>query len=657
MPRLLILLLFLFLTGCSAQQAVLRPAVSATPLVFPTTPTELETRCRTALSEAAIRYNRIAAGKDANPLLTYEDAVAALGEATDHLTPLTKLHPDPAMRRAAADCKERVANAATATLGREDIYHRLAAPTDGVGQQRLKELLLTEFRDNGLGVPEAEKAGYQKRAERLATLEREFSAALVDDPAAITFTLADLAGVPNDLVARLKKDADGRLIVVSSGDAYTILRTAGSESTRKSVQHYLDNRGSGNLERLAKISRLRNEQAKAMGKESWLAVRTASQMAATPERVNDFLVDLQSRLAPLTTADLAAFAELKGEGTALQPWDIPWLRNRLTEETTGIDEESLRKNFSLSTVKQGLFTLADKLFGLKFERIDNPAAWAAEVELYLVREEDGAPAGWLYLDLLQRPGKADSAYELCLRTNRTTSNGQQLPVTLLVASLRPSADNEPHLLPRQVKTLLHEFGHTLHDLLGRAPYASLGTALIPWDALETPSTLFEQLAYEPAVLALLSGNTLPPEAADHLKRSQQVAAGSRYAGTLQTAQFDAALHGANPPASPLSLWQSLHREIMQIPPPDDSRTPGTISHMVTGYDGRYYGYLWSAVIAADLLEQLKTDGLTTRTAGNRLRTELFAPANRRSPDELIRAYLGRGFSAEPFRNSLSLTPP
>jgi Zn-dependent oligopeptidase len=653
MLRLLATLLILLLAGCATQQGVVRPAAAVAPISFPSTPFELESRCSTALSDSANRYDRIAAGESTQPLLAYEEGVALLGEATDHLTPLAKLHPDPAMRRAAADCKERVSNATTATLLRDDLYRRLAAaPADGTDQQRLKDLLLTEFRDNGLGVSRDEKDAFRQRAERLATLEREFSAALIDDPATIAFTPAELAGVPSALIARLERGDDGRLIVASSGDASIILRSATVESTRNNVQRFLDNRGPGNLERLAEIARLRHRQAQAMGRESWLAVRAASQMAGSPERVNGFLGDLQSQLAPLVTAELAAFARLKGDGSIVQPWDIPFLRSRLAETEAGIDEESLRWYFPLSQVRQGLFALAGRLFGLTFERVGNPAAWAPEVELYQVSEDDGAPVGWLYLDLLHRPGKADSAYELCLRTSRTTADGRLLPVTLLTASLRPAADGELQLLPRQVKTLLHEFGHTLHDLLGRAPYASLGTALIPWDSIEIPSTLFEQLAYEPAVLALLSGNSLPRQQAEAIRRSQRIAAASRYAATLLTARFDAALHGTNPPADPLLPWQQLHLEVMQLPLPVDSRTPGTLSHLVTGYDGRYYGYLWSAVIAANLLERLQGDSLLTRAAGKRLRDELLAPANRQPPDALIRAYLEREATAAPFRRSL-----
>ena len=643
----------LLLTGCAAPQGGLRHGDAGALPAFPATPVALDTRCRGALAEATDRYGKIASGEGAEPLLAYEEATALLGEATDPLTPLTKLHPDPAMRRAAADCKERVAATATATLGRDDLFRRLAAAQAvGADQQRLQALLLAEFRDQGLGVPEQERASFQKRAARLADLESEFTAALVDDPAAVTIAQAELAGVPADLTASLNRDAAGHLTVADSGAAATILRTATMEATRQKAKQYLDNRGPGNLERLAEIARLRNEQAWAMGKESWLAVRTASQMAGSPERVNGFLDDLHHRLTPRVAAGLAEFARLKGAGSPVQSWDLSWLRSRLITLEAGVDEEELRPRFPLATVRQGLFDLAERLFGLRFRQFYDPGVWSPDVALYQVAEADGTPVGWLYLDLFARPGKADSSYEVCLRPGRMTPDGLLLPVALLVTSLHPAASGEPHLLPRQVKTLLHEFGHVLHDLLGRASYASLGTALIPWDAIETPSTLFELLAFDSEVLALLSGNRLPAAQAAQLQKSQWVAAGSRFGAMLLTAQFDADLHGPYPPAAPLLLWQELHQKILQLPAQPESRAPGAISHMVTGYDGRYYGYLWSAVIAADLQQRLVSDGLLSRAAGDRLRRELLAPGNSRPPDELIRGYLGRDFSADAFRRGL-----
>ena len=653
MARLLMVSLLLF-TGCAATQGGLRHVDAVAPLAFPTTPAELETRCRSARDEATTRYNHIAVGEGTHPLLAYEEATSFLGEATDPLTPLAKLHPDPAMRRAAADCKERVVNAATATLMREDLYRRLeAAPADGADQQRLKNVLLNEFRDNGLGVPESQSVIFRQRAERLATMEREFSDALVDDPATISFTLEELAGVPTDLIARLPRHSNGQLLAHGSGDAATIQRTATRAETRKKALLYLDNRGNGNLKRLTEIAKLRHDQAVTLGKPSWLSVRAASQMASTPERVESFLDDMQQKLNPLITADINEFAKLKGAGTTVQPWDIPWLRSRLTETSAGVDEESLRRFFSLMKVREGLFTLAGRLFGLRFQRCDNPAAWSGDVDLYRVSEENGTTVGWLYLDLLYRPGKTDSSYEISLLPHRITHNGEQLPAVLLVSNLRPYLNGGPQLLPRQVKTLLHEFGHSLHDLLGRATYASLGTALIPWDVIETPSTLFEQLADEPAVLAILSGDALPAETAEHISRGKQIGASTRWGGTLLTARFDAKLHGPTPPDDPLRLWQCLHLEVSQLPAPPESRAPGTIGHMVTGYDGRYYGYLWSAVIASDLLGQFRQDGLLTRRAGDHLRRDVLAPGNGKPAQELLRGYLGRDFSEEPFLRGIT----
>ncbi|GAM11194.1 thimet oligopeptidase [Geobacter sp. OR-1] len=652
MLRLLILLLIL-LSGCAARQEQLRPDAPIAPLAFPADPAALENRCRTALNLAAASYDRIAAGGAANPLLAYEEAIALLGEATDPLIPLAKLHPDSAMRKAAADCKEQLANATIATLGRSDLYDRLkTAPVDGADQWRLQKLLLQEFRSNGLEVAAPERAAFQRRAEQLASLENEFTSALVNDNSSATFTQAELSGVPDALIARLPKDTTGLTTVASAGDAATILRTANLEATRQAALRYLDNRGSGNLERLSEIARLRQEQAKAMGKTSWQEVRATPLMAGTPERVNNFLDALQTSLAPLVATDRTAFARLKGEGNPVHPWDISWLSSRLHEESAGLDEESLRRYFPLSTVRDGLFSLASRLLGLQFVRQAALQGWSPTVELYQVQREDGSLAGWLYLDLFYRPGKADSSYEICLRPTRETAKGQLPPVTLLVSNLRQPADGEPHLAPRQLKTLLHEFGHTLQDLLISVPYASLGSALIPWDAIEIPSTLFENLAYEPTVLALLSGNRLPDEVAARLRLSQQTAAASRHASTLLTARFDAALHGPAPVADPLQLWQNLYRELLQLPPPEDSRTPGTFSHLVSGYDGSYYGYLWSAVIAAELREQLQTKGLITRTAGMRLENEFLFFGNSRAPEDLLRIFLGREFSNAAFIESL-----
>ncbi len=255
----------------------------------------------------------------------------------------------------------------------------------------------------------------------------------------------------------------------------------------------------------------------------------------------------------------------------------------------------------------------------------------------------GAYIGSIYLDLVPRDGKYGHAHAEAVRNASTLAH--RTPIGILVANLDPKGLNQEELV-----TLMHEFGHVMHITLSKARYLDQAGTNVRWDFVEAPSQMFEEWARREQALRLFADvcrdcPQLTHEQIANLEASRHFGQGYRYARQLELADFDMALTTANP-APALDTWAGLERAtpIGYVP---GSLFPANFTHMMDGYAAGYYGYMWSEVLALDMLSGFHGN-LMNPVDGARYRADVLSQGAQRPPGQLVERFLGRKPNSDAF---------
>ena len=298
------------------------------------------------------------------------------------------------------------------------------------------------------------------------------------------------------------------------------------------------------------------------------------------------------------------------------------------------------------------YLLTGRLFDIQLEPCTDIDTWHSDTAFYELRTTDGEIIGGLYVDLYARPGKRGGAWmDECIGRIRTHQASEQ-PVAYLVCNFMPPLGECPALLTHyDVVTLFHEFGHALHHLLTQASYPSVaGINGVPWDAVELPSQLMENFAWEPEVLPMISGHyetgePLPRDIVDRLLGSRQFQSGLQMLRQLEFAIFDLRLHADYDPAKGARILETLQHvrdEISVVSVPAWNRFANGFSHVFAGgYAAGYYSYKWAEVLAADAYAAFGEEGLFNHEVADRYRQSILAQGGARGAMENFVAFRGR----------------
>jgi oligopeptidase A len=292
------------------------------------------------------------------------------------------------------------------------------------------------------------------------------------------------------------------------------------------------------------------------------------------------------------------------------------------------------------------------LFGIQLESRNGIDTWHEDAIFFELRDADSEVIGGLFVDLYARPAKRGGAWmDECVGRIRTRQVCEQ-PVAYLVCNFSPPLAERPALLTHyDVVTLFHEFGHALHHLLTQASFPSVaGINGVPWDAVELPSQLMENFAWEPEVLSMISGHcetgrSLPQDIVERLLGSRQFQSGLQMLRQLEFSIFDLRLHAEYDPAKGariLDTLQKVRAEISVVPVPEWNRFANGFSHVFAGgYAAGYYSYKWAEVLAADAYAAFGEEGLFNHEVAERYRQSILARGGARGAMENFVAFRGR----------------
>ena len=534
-------------------------------------------------------------------------------------------------------------------------------------QRRVLDFALREFRLAGVQLPPGPQARFKALMQELSRLHSRFEEQVLDATQAWSRELADpalLAGLPAHVVERAARAAaaqgkGGWRFTLDQPTYVAVVTHADSAELRRELYEAWATRASdqgpqaGRFDNgpvITEILRLRHEAAEILGFRNFAELSLATQMASTVGEVIAFLEELAAHYVPAARRELGELEAFAGR--PLAAWDVPYYAEKLRLERHAVSEEALRPWFPLPRVLEGLFEIAERLYGIAIRERPGIALWHGEARYYDIVARDGAPVGGFYTDLYAREHKRGGAWMGEVTVRKRLASGSALPVANLVCNFSPPAAGQPALLSHSdVVTLFHEFGHTLHHLLTRIDYPSVaGINGVPWDAVELPSQLMEHWAWRPEVLPLVSahvasGAPLPEELLTRLLGTRTFHAGLAAARQLEYALFDFRLHARPAPADAAALHEviaAVRAAVGVVRPPAFNRFQHSFAHVFSGaYAAGYYSYKWAVVLAADAFAAFAEAGVFDAATAARFLAELLSQGGSRDQMEAFIAFRGR----------------
>jgi thimet oligopeptidase len=618
------------------------------------TPAQVVAACDKGLAGAQRRMKALEQrAPDPHWLAASDDLGAYIEDTYYPIGFLTNVHPDAAVRDAAQACELRWQDFAS-TLGlNERIYQaaRRVKPRDAIDREALR-LALESFEDSGVGLPADKRPRAKALADRITELGLKFEQNVRDEPTHVSYTPQELAGVPEDAWSKARRDDDGRVVLGIDEPTYMqVMRSAQSAAARERMWRAKTNEGGEpNLALLGEIATLRREYAALFGFDSYADFVLRRRMAQDAGRTQAFLDDVKAAVSAAERRDLDALREAKArhlnqpaDATRLDRWDVLFYTERLRRERYAVDQDAFRPYFPPQESVRFVMRLAERLFGIRYERVQ-ATLWHPDAQAYAVLDAaSGKPIAGLLVDLYPRAGKYNHAAVWSYR-NVATRNGR-VPQAALVVNL-----DRQGLTLDELETLLHEFGHALHNNLSATRYTAQAGTNTLHDFAEAPSQMLEDWVYDKRVLDVFAEvcpacKPVPAAMVDQARAARDHLKGSAYARQHLYASYDLALYGRRA-ADPMALWAAMEgaTPLGHVP---GTRFPAGFSHVASNYAAGYYGYLWSLVVAMDLRTAFEGHRLDP-AVGLRYRRTVLANGGQRPPEELVREFLGRKTSSKAF---------
>jgi oligopeptidase A len=534
-------------------------------------------------------------------------------------------------------------------------------------QRRVIERALEDFRLAGVGLPAERKARYKDVVQQLALLGAKFEENVLDAMNAWTRHVtaeSELSGINPVIVeqARVRateKGVPGWLFALEQPTYVAVMTDADSETLRRDFYEAWSTRASDqgpaggkfdNTGVMADILALRHEAARLLDFPNYAAYALATRMAPSTQAVFDFLHQLASVARPAAQKE---FAELEAfAGRKLNAWDVGYYAEKLQAKLFSITQEELRPYFPLPRVLEGLFSVAEKLFGVKIAERKGLPMYHADARFFEIQDAGGRALAGFYLDACARSKKRAGAWMDDCVGRKDFGDSPCVPVAYLVCNFLPASPGQPPLLTHDdVVTMFHEFGHGLHHMLTRVGYPSIaGINGVSWDAVELPSQFLENFAWRPEVLDTMArhyetGAPLPADKKSQLLGSRTFQAGLATVRQLEFALFDFRLHAEYDPARGPRIAEILgevRREVAAFELPAWNRMPNNFGHIFAGgYAAGYYSYKWAEVLAADAFAAFEEQGVFDRKVAQRFLDSILSQGGSKKALDAFVDFRGR----------------
>jgi oligopeptidase A len=555
--------------------------------------------------------------------------------------------------------------------------------------RKLLDDTLDGFRDSGADLPRDRRERLKEIRVEASQKMQKFSENVLDSMNAwekYVDDVSQLKGLPEITVAVLEEDArehghGGYRLSLTPSSMSKCMQYLENEALREEIFRASLTVGRvdpyGNEKIVADILRLRDEKAKILGHGTYADLTLKRRMAKNGAAAMAFIENLHGRTAKFFGRDAEALKDFRsetfgGEKCPLKPWETAFLAEKLRVAKFNFDEEELRPYFKLENVITGLFTIANRLYGVKFieqptffttdEKAAVPAGkipvWQEDVKYFRAFDGNGDYIGGLYMDIHPRQSKHAGGWMSGIRGGYEDDDGVwHHPLVTICTNLTPSTERTPSLLShREVETLFHEFGHTLHHMFGKVKYESMNGSNVAWDFIELPSQIMENFCWERASLDLFAkhfetGEPMAEELFNKMIAARNHLSGLAMMGQLCQAKLDLELHQKYANYENCDIEAKL-RGVLAPYRMELSEYVPTIAlnfrHIFAGgYAAGYYSYKWAEVLDADAFSRFKKNGVLSRTVGDEFRQKILSKGDSEEADVLYRSFMGRDPDIEP----------
>ena len=618
------------------------------------TPAALEARCARDLGRADAALKRLVRVRGGPRwLAAYDDLNGRLEDMSSPVAFLSNVHPDKAMRDASQACELRWQDFFSSLNQNEALYRAAKASTgrDAIDRHVL-QTTIEVFEDAGVSLPKAQRARAKQISDRITDLGQQFDKNIRDENTKLAFTLDELKGVPVGVWKDVQRDDQGRVLLgLDTPISVPFMQSAVSPLARERMwRARLSQGGAANLKLLAELGQLRREYAQLFGFMSYADFTLRRRMVRSAANATRFLDDVRVAVMEREKKELEELRQAKALDTGqpdvkLLRWDVAYYTERIKRERYSVDQDAFRPYFPPQESLAFVMRVAEKMMGVRYERVAGVKLWHPDAMAYrAIDGKTGKALAALYVDAYPREGKYGHAAVWSTRTSATRTN--RPPQAALVVNF-----DRQGLSLDELETLLHEFGHALHNNLGTTRYSA---GLEVWDFVEAPSQMLEEWAYDPKVLALMRDvcptcKPVPDELLAQAKVAERYGKGMQYATQRLQASYDLALYDADA-AEPMALWARLQGET-SLGYVGGTMFPAGFSHVATAYAAGYYGYLWSEVVAADMRTAFGADKLDA-AVGRLYRDNVLANGGQLPPETFVRRFLGRDSNPRAFFEEL-----
>lgn len=549
------------------------------------------------------------------------------------------------------------------------IYDQKNTTNLNAEETRLLEKTYESFARNGANLSPKNKEIYSKYIEELSLLSLQFGKNVLAATNAFSLNLTDendLIGLP-DYVKEQAADAakdkglEGWLFNLTAPSYIPFMKFSERRDLREKMYRAYNTRAFGgeldNSHIIKRIAELRILTAKLLGYTNYAEYKTERRMVKNPDAISDFLNKLLTPALPKAkqeVAELNIYAKDSGfKGNHIMPWDFSFYAEKLRLEKYDLNDEQLKPYFQLEHCINAIFDLANKLYGLTFNELNDIPVYHQDVKVYDVKDRDGSHLALFYADFFPRESKRGGAWMTEFRGQRIYDNIDERPLISIVTNFtKPTSDTPSLITHDEFTTLLHEFGHALHGILTKGKYESMTGTSVDHDFVELPSQIMENWCYEPEYLNTFAkhyqtGETIPSELIDKIVESKNYLSAYYHIRQLQFGILDMAWHTLSEifENDPLSFEKNALSATNVLPSIPECIISTAFSHIFAGgYCAGYYSYKWAEVLAADGFSRFKENGIFNQEVASSFR-ELLEKGDSIDPAVLYRNF--RGHDPEP----------
>lgn len=536
-------------------------------------------------------------------------------------------------------------------------------------QSMLLDKMYKGFVRSGANLSEADKEQYRKLSTELSILELEFDENNLKEINDYQLVLTDkqqLKGLPASIAEAAaetakEKGVEGWVITLQAPSYVPFMMYADDRELRHTLYMAYNTKcthgnETDNKEIVKKLVNTRLQMARLLDYGNFTEYVLEERMAQTSDNVYKLLYQLLEAYKPTALqeyADVQALArQTAGADFQLMPWDWSYYSQKLKDKQFMIDDEMLRPYFELGKVKEGVFGLATRLYGITFKKNSEIPVYHKDVEAYEVFDKDGKYLAVLYTDFHPRKGKRSGAWMTEYKgqwKDSATGENSRPQVSIVMNFTKPTKEKPALLTFSEVETFLHEFGHSLHGMFANTQYESLSGTNVYWDFVELPSQFMENFATEKEFLLTFAkhyqtGEALPDELIKRIKDSSNFNAAYACLRQISFGLLDMAWYTRETPfEGDVKAYESEAWSEAQILPVVPETCMSTqFSHIFSGgYSAGYYSYKWAEVLDADAFALFKQEGIFNPQTATSFRNNILSKGGTEHPMTLYKRFRGQ----------------